>query len=495
MGLDRADTINIVNDAVTASKLLLSNILVVDPSGGEYTTIQSALDVATDGDCVLVTPGTYNEALTFQDDNITLRSLGGRGATISREDVNVIDFGAYTGIYLEQLEINLDFTSTVTADMIIGTGIIHIKNCNLNLSCDQNISGTQPYIVNSAGAVHVSRCGVNYSHSGTTGAGIKAAFAVGDGGIINLYRVHVTINNSGTAAVSVMGIDTAAGAFIAYRCLISVTDSTATLVAGSGYLGGTGSHEFMYNDIHVSATAGGGGNTAYGLFIVAGTAKFRFVLNHIHVESTNGNAYSFLQAGNAVVTSQLDDIVAAQGYLGTVILASSEVDGEGTFTSGLLVGKEGQLSHNAQITQSAGEFDIVGDGQAVNLVARALVVHDSSTWRNLYLDGVDDLITIRIDGVWTFDILIVGTTEGCDKSFGFHINGVVERNSGEVTEMSILYSNVDTYYDGDDTDFDAQVDVSEANKALLVQVKDSTSGGDTVRWVANIRAACTSFIP
>ena len=49
---------------------------------GDQPTIQAGIDAAQNGDEVVVAPGTYNEAINFQGDAITLRSSGGPDVTI-----------------------------------------------------------------------------------------------------------------------------------------------------------------------------------------------------------------------------------------------------------------------------------------------------------------------------------------------------------------------------------------------------------------------------
>lgn len=48
----------------------------------DFPTIQAAIAAATDGDTVLVGPGTYNEQIDFVRKNITVRSSAGRATTI-----------------------------------------------------------------------------------------------------------------------------------------------------------------------------------------------------------------------------------------------------------------------------------------------------------------------------------------------------------------------------------------------------------------------------
>lgn len=72
---------------VPASKLYglpVSNLMVVG-TGEAYTTIQSAIDAASDGSIIIVKPGIYNEALDFKSSGKFLHMIGyGPDATIVR---------------------------------------------------------------------------------------------------------------------------------------------------------------------------------------------------------------------------------------------------------------------------------------------------------------------------------------------------------------------------------------------------------------------------
>ena len=74
----------------------------------------------------------------------------------------------------------------------------------------------------------------------------------------------------------------------------------------------------------------------------------------------------------------------------------------------------------------------------------------------------------------------MGTTSGCTKSFGFKIQGVLENDGGTT---SLLASTVTTIYDTDDTSFDARANANNVADTLEIQIQDTDSGGDVVRFV------------
>lgn len=100
IGQDRRIVYRLADGSLTVvleSKLIIggfNNVLVVSSdSNAIYHTIQSALDSAEAGDVILVSPGEYNESLTFKDDSVAVIGMGSKHTTIVyQEDSTVVNF-------------------------------------------------------------------------------------------------------------------------------------------------------------------------------------------------------------------------------------------------------------------------------------------------------------------------------------------------------------------------------------------------------------------
>jgi autotransporter adhesin len=135
-------------------------------------------------------------------------------------------------------------------------------------------------------------------------------------------------------------------------------------------------------------------------------------------------------------------------------------------------------------------FSQYGDCQMSDSVLNKSVVHNNNNWYELFLDGSLERLIIPVDTVWTFVAKIVGTTQGCTKSFGFKIEGIIENDGGTTT---LLASMVIMLYDADDVSFDARARGDDTNDALVIEVQDADGAGNTVRWVASIQTVEVTF--
>ena len=238
-------------------------------------------------------------------------------------------------------------------------------------------------------------------------------------------------------------------------------------VFGSSQLDSTGAalqHRRMFFDKNKAAFRAGFAESTYWNAASVGNFSAAFGSNCVA-----SGVYS-LASGN---------FTTASGQL-SVALGSYN---QATATFAISLGQHSTANKHGQLAHGSGCFAVSGDSQGSFFIARKSVTHSDAAWYELFLDNVDDQLTLASDTAWIFDILIIGTTSGCTKTFGFKIEGVIKNDGGTTT---ILASTVTTLYDGDDTDFDARVTADDATDALKIEVTDATSGGDTVRWVAKV---------
>lgn len=144
-------------------------------------------------------------------------------------------------------------------------------------------------------------------------------------------------------------------------------------------------------------------------------------------------------------------------------------------------------SVEAQVVRSGGRLATNGDTQASDFTIRSQITHSGSSWYSVEIGSSGFIhVLIGTDRAWAFSCLLVGATSGLAKVFGFRIEGVIENDGGTTT---MLNYSVTTLYNGDDTSFEARAQADNTNDALLIQVRDTDGGGDTVRWSGTIEAA------
>lgn len=116
---------------------VLNSTIVVNSSGSaDFTTINAALVAASDGDTIVLEPGTYSENLFFKNDNISLISSTGNpeDATIVSPDSTDI------AIYIRADGITISDVTVMNSYIGIGTDLS--SGCNIdNCYTSENIYG------------------------------------------------------------------------------------------------------------------------------------------------------------------------------------------------------------------------------------------------------------------------------------------------------------------------------------------------------------------
>jgi len=165
--MTRSIALAVVALGVTAPLAAADTYIVDWSGGGDYLTIQEGIDAASEGDIVLVKPGTYtgqgNRNLTFGCKNLTVESEAGLGSTtIDCEGVDrafyLYDTGQDTTSVIRGFWIRNGYTDNYNGAglMFFGVGAI-VEDCLVS-DCVASHNGGGISIGHSATPVKVRNC-------------------------------------------------------------------------------------------------------------------------------------------------------------------------------------------------------------------------------------------------------------------------------------------------------------------------------------------------
>ena len=157
-------------------------------------------------------------------------------------------------------------------------------------------------------------------------------------------------------------------------------------------------------------------------------------------------------------------------------------------------GQEALAALYAGSARAGGRFAAKGDAQKIEVVGRQLITM-STAWQDiLFLDGVDDTLTIPVSTLFVFEALVAGLDDvsatAVNKS-AYKISGAIWRNDLGIV---VLLNHTVTVIHEDDVSYDIRCLADTGlDKALLIQVKDTDDDGASVRWVASVWGPTVSF--
>ena len=406
---------------------IAGNTLLVGP-GMTYTTIDAALNAVSSGDTILVTEGTYDEDITYDDDNITIRSLGGKettiitqaaavvvtllnksGCTLEGFTINVTNADAPTDYclladnnhattYNHVIDCDLNWTSTTVQTLHravnVADGNWEFRNCNFTLTAsysggDVNSGNGVVYFVTAAGTSEFVNCKFKYTNAGTGacyGAGIR-------GNTITVRGCEFDIDVAGSGGI-VRGIrqDVVAGVINVYNSKFVIDGSAANTLIG------------------LNASITGGVINSYD--------------NIFDVTSVGGNNYWSQTVSGAVVNSYHDKVL--DGTVNDAVVGATTCYGT--------VDKDGILLQNTSnaFSEAAGtapKLQVDGGGVSNR------VIEDTDS------DNTDVLSTGITSG---YGMLIVScTTDGISGIFRIENQTIVNVSSNAL--FTITKDNAATY--------------------------------------------------
>jgi hypothetical protein len=369
LDMDNQGLTNVYQQQVTVAK-----------SGGDFTTIQGAIDSIVDAStnkryAVSVAPGDYAEAITMKD-YVDIIGSGRTNSRITGVSGTVLTFPATKGTIID-MGIYVDYGTLGAASQ----AIVSVGADSVMIRCDIGVTKSGgDFVMNalyvSAGAFRMSDCYFTYSITGATTDTQLIQSAVVQTGLLTT----VILNNNEMAITSddtnddLVGFETTAnvtGIALLANNVIDVNCGAAGSSATGLWLYGTGSGMIAnQNRITINCNA-----SAYGLWIdsTAGGATVDTRHNEIIVTSV-GAAQSASVAPGDTWNSTFDKITAASGYsgAGTITFVSSPIDGKLIISGEVEI--DGAMNHDgatagfygtAPVTQPAAVADATGAGDVV----------------------------------------------------------------------------------------------------------------------------------
>lgn len=399
--------------------------LTVSPSGGDYTSIQSALDACTGtGWTILVYPGTYTESLTFNQNQtsvIGMVSAGGtQGITVTNSNADVVDFGNTNGCIITRVNISLtNAASEVFAVKKGTTGTARVRFCKVSATCTTGgINAGIGYSEGGTLSFNYGRCYFTNNVVGGLGSR-KAAFRVSPaGGSVILQNLQtIDVNTDGICGVSCICADGGGiGTIGMDKCIsVEIDDDDATHTTAF-YLTGSSNNEYIYNSIHVNRYTNNP-NNGYIVYSPGGTSTHRFSYNHLHVVQNTGTAYSFNIDTNVDVTSHFDDIIATVGE-----------SGDGTYT----------------YVNSPANGDIQISGSYFNMYGQAVTVGSRGGDYTTIQDAIDGITDASASNRYTVLVYPGTYTENVVMAPYISLRSISGKSDTEITSSTGTTLTMDT---------------------------------------------------
>lgn len=243
----------------------IAHVFVVEPNSPSIDTISKAMALAAAGDTILVAEGTYTEAVTFSQDNLTLRALGSAETTIiTQAAADVVNFSTMSGCTLDGFTVSITAADASTDNCISSandsaTDYNTIENCIVIWTSSADLANSLViHLTNGNTVVRNNRITCTNTHAEATTASTTAINPAG-ADTYWIYNNIITITDSATgASANMIGINLACTTAYIFNNIITMTAATeGGSTAPMGIYGAATTSYIMGNTITVTATSTG----------------------------------------------------------------------------------------------------------------------------------------------------------------------------------------------------------------------------------------------
>lgn len=291
----------------------------VAKTGGMYTTIQAAVNVAGAGTKTLIVihPGTYAETVDLSGKPLVeLRGVATRGGEVIVSGAAGVLLTHDTGTAGTTVS-GIRFASTGAQCVLIPAGAA-ITDTYRFLDCVFSCTIAAAAMTNgviqvASGIARFQACGMSYTMTGTTGGAGPHRMIYVSGAATAIGKVVTCTMNIADPGGTVVFLEENSAVVVEslwHVCQIEiVTGATWTGLAGIYYALGAGSDKHFHN-CHLHITSGNAGvGTIYGILMVGTGGEAHSTGNH-YMLLDGANNYPWVIAGGDTIHSMGDDIIA-----------------------------------------------------------------------------------------------------------------------------------------------------------------------------------------
>jgi len=374
-------------------KLFHSQSLTVAKTGGDYNTIQGAIDAITDNSitkpyAIFIYPGTYTEDIVMED-FVTLDGIGKRSTIVIAGSVT---FPAVSADKSSLKDLTVQVTATTDGYNLItipiGSGTYNIDHCLLSLTSAED-GDTASVISMRGGDLTIKRTDFVYDFNGSASdAHSHYIIDVTGTSSYDIYDCEFDVDiadvDDGVVIIHEEATGTVSESMIHQNSFhLNLSHGTYTGISGVFWLHGAGAEKNIERN-HVHVTSDGGG---IGYIIAMDTDGDNGVINSIgnwaEITGFAANVGSSIGSGD-VLNASFVRLQGAQVNVGAGTVNSVGVSTDGSLgISGTLGAPSATFSTFLKLTPTASPPSTAEEGVVYMDTDHHLYVHNGTTWVQL----------------------------------------------------------------------------------------------------------------